>query len=320
MRFVSSSPPPTSSTPPPHPLYIHQSRLEWAGGALSRLALTVDADVIVGDHKEFALFWHIRRFLYGQHLDLDMSLVDLMRLVKLAYRWEVWEVVRGVTEYVRVVDLLAQSEEDAWVVGVVSAAEVVRLPGVDDRFVAYFWACVGRGFDKFVKVMGRRRWQEEDGWTGFPRMWEMALEQRMVATVFEEAVGRVGAESMREFLDVVLVELEPKMERDRDVSWLLEVLGRRVAGYGRTVLKEGGLDQDCSVRAMRLLAKAVLGGRRPWWGLRRLLSVPVQLLMWRAVLEGVRRIQTREEEGEADDGDEDGSGKVKGGFRLFGRV
>lgn len=249
-----------------------------------------------------------------------MSLVDLMRLVKLAYRWEVWEVVRGVTEYVRVVDLLAQSEEDAWVVGVVSAAEVVRLPGVDDRFVAYFWACVGRGFDKFVKVMGRRRWQEEDGWTGFPRMWEMALEQRMVATVFEEAVGRVGAESMREFLDVVLVELEPKMERDRDVSWLLEVLGRRVAGYGRTVLKEGGLDQDCSVRAMRLLAKAVLGGRRPWWGLRRLLSVPVQLLMWRAVLEGVRRIQTREEEGEADDGDEDGSGKVKGGFRLFGRV
>lgn len=295
-------------------LFVHQSRLEWAGGALATLAKDKQQQqVALSSDDDAKSFGVVRRYLYEQEVDLDLDVVELMQVVQVAYRWELHELVRGVCEFVRRCDMLSMGDEEVWVSGMVKAAGVVALTDVERAFVEYFWECVGRGFDNFRRVNGPKTWGEgggggagdgggggiDDGWTGFPGMWDLAYAQGMVRRVMECAVGNVCEETMKEFLEVVLVYLEPRMKDDEEVAELLGVLGGGVVEYGRRVLMEGILDRECSVRAMRLLANSVLGSgggrvrRRGFWamGLRRLLGLPMQLVTWRAVQIVVRWVK-----------------------------
>lgn len=291
-------------------LSVHQSRLEWAGGAMASIAKDKQEDVRLGFDDDARSFGVVRRYLYEQEVDLDHDVVELMQIVQVAYRWELAELVRGVCEYVRGADLLSLDDEEVWVSSILKAAGVIALPEIERGFVTYFWECVGRRFDNFRAVNGRKTWGEGngtgggtggmvegEGWTGFPGLWDLAYAQGMVKRVMQCAVGRVGEETMREFLEVVLVYLEPRMRDDEEVAELLGVLGAGVGEYRKRVLTEGILDRECSVRAMRLLANCEVGNkvgrvkRGAMWGVRRVVALPMQLVTWRAVQMVVRWVR-----------------------------
>lgn len=259
-------------------VYIQQSRLEWARGPLaalvkppfveaaSRRVQLCEAD----DPKSFAV---VLKFLNGVQVplaDVHGGVHTLLAAARSAHRWDLSELLRGVCLYLSKCHMLQLTDH------LIDAADVATLPGVEPGFVEYFWACVGRRFKEFRTVDGYRVFAAADGGfttekaeaievpievdvcPRFPKLWQLAFEQGMTQTVLKAAIAKEDDEFKEALLQVVLHYFEPKMAEDSAVLDLLILFELKEWDYCDKVLSEGALDSNCTVRAMRLLAKALV--------------------------------------------------------------
>lgn len=257
---------------------IQQSRLEWARGPLaalikppfveaaSRQVQLCEAD----DPKSFAV---VLKFLNGVQVplaDTEGGVHTLLAVARSAHRWDLSDLLRGVCLYLSSFQMLQLTDH------LIDAADVAVLPGVEADFIEYFWSCVGNRFKEFRSVDGYRVYATDDGGVTteqaeatdvpiqvdvcprFPNLWELALEQGMAHTVLNAAIANEEDEFKEELLQVVLLYIESKLNDDVAVLDLLALFGLKDWDYCDKVLNDALLDTKCSIRAMRLLAKALV--------------------------------------------------------------
>lgn len=265
-------------------VYIQQSRLEWARGpfaalvkppfveAKSRQVQLCEAD----DPKSFAI---LLKFLNGVQVPLaniEGGVHTLLAVIRSAHRWDLSDLFRGVCLYLSSCKMLQLTDH------LIDAADVAVLPGIEAGFVEYFWACVGDRFKEFRSVDGYRVYATANGGVTtekaeaidvpiqvhvcprFPKLWELVLEQGVTHTVLKAAVVKEDDEFKEELLQVVLLYMEPKLNDDAAILDLLALFELRDWDYCDKVLNDAPLDSKCSVRAMRLLGKALVDSFRAY--------------------------------------------------------
>lgn len=167
--------------------------------------------------------------------------------------------------YVAQADMLLQ--EEVGVGFLIRIADVTELPEVPEIFVRGFWEAVGRVYEGFRETTGKvldESGQHEDAGVGvekrdcprYERLWEMALEQRMVIVLVEN-ICRYSTkydDTIEGVVDIVMEYLERRIDLDWVVLDLLFYLRKRGENYYKDALRFGEKDMKWTTRGMRLIS------------------------------------------------------------------
>lgn len=173
------------------------------------------------------------------------------------------------------------------------AVDIVALPGLPQRFQDYFWESTAKFFMEFSppgfgygkaedaeredKVMEREeevdKWETEEEIHScvpaqiklcpcFPDMWDLALSHGAVRKLIKD-IRRPNVPGLNaDLLDLVMRYLEQRIQDDDEVLELIELLGPD-AMREEYLLQRCGVGDDCSARAVRLLAKSLIAPSCP---------------------------------------------------------
>lgn len=276
--------------------FIHASRLSFAKGPLAALLSThftegATRTVTLCNEDDPNTFAIIRDFLYGLQIPLHgAELPHLLRVLRSAHRWQLNELFRVLCAFLSTHDMLRDAHT------LLKAVDIIALPGLPDQFRDYFWENAAKFFMEFSphpqaveyerredrKQEGERRKRGGELTTDtfevdqnesclpiqcklcpyFPDMWDLALSHGAVRGLIE-VIRRADVSGLNaNLLDLVMRYLERQIEDDDEVSELIELLGPD-AMREEYLLKRCGMRDDCSARAVRLLAKSLIAPRIP---------------------------------------------------------
>lgn len=281
-----------TTTNDPEQDFIHASRLSFAKGPLAALLSTYFAEgstrtVTLCSDDDPATFAIIRDFLYGLQISLyGVELPRLLRVLRSAHRWQLVELFRVLCAFVSTHDMLCDART------LLMAVDIVALPGLPRRFRDYFWESAAKFFMEFSppgfgrgKVEDVERegkvseqdkvvdnWEtEEDGrclpvhiklCPCFPDMWDLALSHGAVGKLIKD-IRRPNVPGLNaDLLDLVMRYLEQRIQDDDEVFELIELLGPD-AMREEYLLQRCGVGDDCSARAVRLLARSLIAPTCP---------------------------------------------------------
>lgn len=249
-------------------VFIHQSRLKYAGGPLAALVTKDFAEkelrkVQLSEEDDELTFRIIRGYLYFQHVHLSfLTLSQLVNVARCSHRWGLTGLFEALGDYITQHCLLSDAA------AVRTASVILSLPGVSERFAAYFWDCAGEHFDGFTHPRledhldsspnagnGKSGDSASLGVQSFCGIWDMALNCDALPRLVDRILCVARGDVIEQLLAWVLLYLEPRISRDDSViDLVVRILSR--SRPCRHVLRMN-IERVWSPRAIRLFALCV---------------------------------------------------------------
>lgn len=228
----------------------------------------------------------IRDFLYSKEISIaKRSLQALLGITRSADRWQLMPLFKGLCAYLLTHEKLSDADK------LLSAVDIVSLPGLPKSSRHYFWDCTAMFFSDLSQqpngveepsrtVHGENRKANDESIvlkpamdTGsvaeeelhiqlkpcprFPQLWDLALAHGVVAQLIDVIQRSASRELSVNLLDMVVRYLKLRIDDEKDILELIEAL--RPDSMRQDYLLSGPepAERVCFARAIQVVNRAL---------------------------------------------------------------